>query len=155
MGHVVRTITRKTLVALFCAVVLLAVGLPLSLYASGLANIEGRPQPTTSRDITADRALLQEKFRSSSPIVVPVLNPWTFLWSLHSVGVKTRDVGASAVWVVVRTYNYTHLRKRRMSWWHLSGAALTIWVTRHWTPDQVVASAAAIARSWPSEPARP
>jgi hypothetical protein len=124
-------------------------GLPLSLYWSGLANVEGRPQPTTSKDIAADRALLQEKFRSSSPIVVPVLNPWSYLWSLHSVDVKATDVGASAVWVVVRTYNYTHLRERRMSWWHLSGAALTIWVTRHWTPDQIVASAAAIARSWP------
>jgi hypothetical protein len=148
----VRTIIRKTVVALFCAVVLLAVGLPLSLYWSGLANIEGRPQPTTTKDIAADRALLQEKFLSSSPIVVAVLNPWNFLWSQH-VDVKTPDVGASAVWVVVRTYNYTHLRKRRMSWWHLSGAALTIWVTRHWTPDQIVASAAAIARSWPPKPA--
>jgi hypothetical protein len=147
------TLIRRAGVALFCAVVMLAVGLPLSLYWSGLANIEGRPQPTTSKDIAADRTILQEKFGSSAPIVVPVLNPWTFVWSLCSVAVP--DVGASALWVVVRNYNYTHLRKRRMSWWHLSGAALTIWVSRHWTPDQVVASAAAIARSWPTEPGRP
>jgi hypothetical protein len=144
-----RTILRKIIVALVCSVVLLAVGLPLSLYWMGLGNIEGRPQPIASTDIAADTALLQQKFRSPSPFVVQVLNPWTFLGSLRAPAVIERDVGASAVWVVVRSYNSTHLRKRKMTWWHLSGAALTIWVTRHWTPDQIVASAAAIARSWP------
>jgi hypothetical protein len=34
-----------------------------------------------------------------------------------------------------------------MIWWHLSGAALTIWVTRNWTTDQIVTAAAAIAGS--------
>jgi hypothetical protein len=147
-----RTVLRKIIVALVSSVVLLAVGLPLSLYWMGLGNIEGRPQPIASTDIVADTTLLQQKFRSPSPIVVQVLNPWTFLGSLRASAVIERDAGASAVWVVVRSYNSTHLRKRKMTWWHLSGAALTIWVTRHWTPDQIVASAAAIARSWPPEP---
>jgi hypothetical protein len=146
-------IVRKIIVALFCAVVLLGVGLPMGLYWTGLANIEGRPRPIALTDIAADTALLQQKFRSPSPIVVRVINPWTFLGSLRPSAVKERDVGASAVWAIVRSYNSTHLRKREMTWWHLSGAALTIWVTRHWTPDQIVASAAAIARSWPPEPA--
>ena len=66
------TILQKIIVALFCAVVLLAVGLPMSLYWSGLANIEGRPPPIASTDIAADTALLQQTFRSHSPIVVEV-----------------------------------------------------------------------------------
>ena len=40
----------------------------------------------------------------------------------------------------------------KMSYWHLSGAALTIWVSRNWTTDQIVTAAAAIARSWPKQP---
>lgn len=147
-----RSTLRKFVVAIICAAVVIVIGLPLCLYWSGLANIDGRPSPDTSGDLAADTALLQQKFRSSAPIVVEVLNPWTFLVSLRRSAVKERDVGASAVWVIVRSYNSTHLSRRRMIWWHLSGAALTIWVTRHWTPDQIVASAAAIARSWPSEP---
>lgn len=92
-----RRIPRKIIVALFCAVVLLAVGLPMSLYWTGLNNIEGRPQPIASTDIAADTALLQQTFRSPSPIVVEALNPWTFLGSLRPSAVKERDVGAAAV----------------------------------------------------------
>lgn len=70
-----RTILRIVIVALFCAVVLLAVGLPMSLYWMGFTNIEGRPRPIASTDIAADTALLQEKFWSHSLMVIQVLNP--------------------------------------------------------------------------------
>jgi hypothetical protein len=45
------------------------------------------------------------------------------------------DNGSSAVWLIARDYNYKHLKSRKMSYWRLSGAALTIWVSRNWTTD--------------------
>ena len=32
-------------------------------------------------------------------------------------------------------------------WWHLSGAALTVWLTRNWSTEQLVAKAREIRRS--------
>jgi hypothetical protein len=62
------------------------------------------------------------------------------------------DSGSHAVWLIARDYNSKHLKNRKMSFLHLSGAALTIWVSRNWTTDQIVTAAAAIARSWPIQP---
>jgi hypothetical protein len=58
-------------------------------------------------------------------------------------------VASLLAWVIARNYNGSHLKNRRMIFWHLSGAALTIWVSRNWTAEQIVAAAAAITRSRP------
>ena len=43
-------------------------------------------------------------------------------------------------------FNAEHLKFKRTSWWHFSGAALTIWVTRNWTTDPLMATVAAVER---------
>jgi hypothetical protein len=122
----------------------------MGLYALGLYNIEERPTPPVlTSSGAADTTLLQQAFHSTtSPIDIRVLNPWTFVTTLRSKNVMTSDGGSHAIWMIVRDYNSGHLKHRRgMMWWHLSGAALTIWITRTWTTDEVVAAAAAIVRS--------
>lgn len=138
---------RRIAVALVSSAMIFVVVVPLALYWLGLSNIDGRPQPVVSCNTAAKTELLQKSFRSSQPAVVHVLNPWTFVFSFGSSGIRD-DVGAAAVWVIARSYNSGHLDNRKMIWWHLSGAALTIWLTRNWTTDQIVCSAAAIASSW-------
>jgi hypothetical protein len=54
--------------------------------------------------------------------------------------------GLNAASFVALHYNARHLKNRRSTWWHLSGAALTIWIARHWTSDQVLSAAAVLVR---------
>jgi hypothetical protein len=149
------TTLRRIAIAFVCAAGILVLGVPLGLYALGLSNIEGRPEPPTDTNhIAADTALLQQTFRSTAPVAVHVLNPWTYTATLLTQDPKNlrANNGSSAVWLIARDYNYKHLKNRKMSYWHLSGAALAIWVSRNWTTDQIVVAAAAIARSWPNQP---
>jgi hypothetical protein len=155
MSHMIRTALSKVAIAFVCGVSIPVIALPLSLYVLGLSNIEGRPKlPTDTTHIAADTVLLQQAFRSPAPIAVLVLNPWSYAATLLTEDPKDlrADNRSSAVWLIARDYNYKHLKDRRMSFWHLSGAALTIWVSRNWTTDQIVTAAAAIARSWPHQP---
>ena len=58
-------------------------------------------------------------------------------------------------WSVARSYNATHLDDRRMLWWHASGAALTIWLTRNWTQEQILAAAARLEAPASNQQATP
>jgi len=143
----------RATVSLLCGGALIVAVGPLAFYWFGLSNIDGHPVPPARTDnLGADTALLQQDFRNQLPILVHVLNPWTFFGELRAEKAATTDNGAHAVWIIVGNYNGRHLRNRKMIWWHLSGAALTIWVTQNWTTDQIVTAAAAIARSWPQQP---
>jgi hypothetical protein len=145
----------KVAIALLLGVALLVFSLPIGLYWLGLSNIEGRPEPPTEMNhIAADTVLLQQTFRSPAPVAVHPLNPWTYAATLLTEDPSNLrpDNGSDAVWLIARGYNSKHLKNRRMSHWHLSGAALSIWLSRNWTTDEIVTAAAAIARSRPKQP---
>jgi len=155
MSGMIRTTLGEVAIAFVCGAGILVIAVPMGLYVLGLSNIEGPPEPPTETNhIAADTVLLQQTFRSTAPIAVHVLNPWTYAATLLPQDPKDlrADNGSSPVWLIARDYNYTHLKNRKMSCWHLSGAALTIWVSRNWTTEQIVTAAAAIARSWPNQP---
>ena len=149
-----RTFLLKIAVALMGATALLAAGMPLGLYWLGLSNIEGRPvPPSQTSNVIADDALLQRDLRTQGPIVIDALNPWTFIIDAFHDAPRfpsERARSMRAVGIVVGNYNSSHLKVHRMIWWHLSDMSLTIWVTRHWTKDEIVTAAAALARSRPN-----
>ena len=146
-----RSLIARVSIASLLAALIFAVSLPIGLYWFGLSNIEGRPKPPTEvSNIASDIVVLQQEFRSRAPIAVHVLNPWTFAAAFLTERPNDLrlDIGSDAIWVIARTYNYTHLKDRWMSNWHLSGAALSIWLSRNWTTDEIVASAAEIVRHY-------
>jgi hypothetical protein len=65
---------------------------------------------------------------SRAPVVVHALNPWSYAAKLLADGPLHVDNGERAIWLIVSDYNGKHMKGRRMSSWHLSGAALMIWV---------------------------
>ena len=143
----------KAAIIVLCGDALIVGAVPLGLYWFGLSNIDEEPvPPARTDDLGIDTALLQRDFRNQLPILVYVLNPWTFMGELRAGNAATPDNGAHVVWIVVQKYNSKHLKNHKMTWWHLSGAALTIWMTRNWTRDEIVAAAAAIVRSYPRRP---
>lgn len=146
----VRTIATKIAVFTLCAAAFLAFSLPVALYWLGLANINGRPErPIPGNTITADTSLLQQAFHSDRPIAIRASNPWSYAASLLTMranGLRL-DGGSKAIWLIVSNYNSKHLGDQRMPYWHLSGVALSVWLSRNWTTDEVVAAAANIVRS--------
>lgn len=144
-----RKILRRAAITLVGGSLFFVLAVPMGLYWIGLHNIDGRPiPPVQTNSGAADTALLEQAFHSTSPFDVHILNPWTYVSSIGGNHVITSDGGSHAIWLIVRNYNSSHLKHRQgMMWWHLSGAALTIWITRNWTTDEVVAAAAANIRS--------
>jgi hypothetical protein len=146
-----RKFVLKVAIASLLCVALFVFSLPIGLYWFGLSKIEGRPEPPTQTNNTAaDTALLLQDFRSQAPIAVHALNPWTYVITLLTERADDlrMDPGSHAIWLIARDYNYKHIKDRKMSHWHLSGAALSIWLSRNWTTDEIVTTAAAIVRSY-------
>lgn len=50
--------------------------------------------------------------------------------------------GQLVTWWVAREYLVSHKQYQGMGWWHLSGAALAIWLSRNWTSDEILSAAA-------------
>jgi len=137
---------RKIAAATLAAALLLVLLAPIGLYLAGLSNIEGRPSPPMSTtNVLADGIELQRALRLKTPIVVRPSNPWIYIGEV--LGKFTPDAGTYAAWLVAGEFNRNHLKQHQMLWWHLSGAALTIWVTRNWSSDQIVVAAAEVPRS--------
>ena len=128
----------------------LLLSVPWIIYFAGLSNIAGRPLPVQTAAVATSVAKLQRDLRVDGPIQVEVISPWSYVVGLMSENpISHAESGTRAAWLIARHYNADHLVNRKMIWWHISGAALTIWITRHWTSAQVVATAAAIANRTP------
>jgi hypothetical protein len=146
-----RSIVRKILIGSLLSTLVIVISLPIGLYEIGLMNIDGRPAPPIqTSNAASDGAFLQQAFRKPEPLAIRVLNPWSYAAGFLTNDDPGSDDGSIAAWVIARDYNESHLRNRRMTFWHLSGAALTIWVSRHWTAEQIVSAAAAITRARPN-----
>ena len=63
------------------------------------------------------------------------LNPWSVALSI--VAGKELN-GARSVSLVAQNYSRTHIKANRMRYWHLSSAAMSIWVSRHWSEEEVL-----------------
>jgi hypothetical protein len=150
-SHLLSTALRITgvlAILVACVVALLILAGPWGTYELGLSNIDGRPVPLIGNSPTAeDDLLLRQIFRTSHPVSVQPLSPWSYARNIVTSGPSSSpSAGADAAWLIARHYNAGHLENRSMLWWQVSGAALTIWITRNWSADQVVVTAADLAR---------
>jgi hypothetical protein len=75
------------------------------------------------------------------------LSPHSYIWALLSGDSQQLGPGACVAWRIAAPYNVDHLADRRA--WHLSGAALTIWLTRNWTMDELIAKAVELEKKAP------
>jgi hypothetical protein len=121
---------------------------PWALYWFALTNINGRPTRAWQATFNPEDAeALGQELRVPLPFKVEPLSPHSYLWAVltnDSYG-KVRD--ARLAWMVAGSYNVTSLQSRGHGWWHFSGAALTIWLTRNWTTDELVAKGIELRRT--------
>ena len=143
---------RKWWIVIFSLVTLLLAGAsiaPWLAYWIGLTKIEGRPvRPVRDvRDVTAEELdRFCKQLRISQPCQVDQLSPYSYLLHLlHSLQGDRGSAGPRIAWIVARSHNAKHLDDRR--YWHLSGAALIIWLTRNWTSSELIARAIELENS--------
>jgi hypothetical protein len=138
---------RRALVLAVVVVSLVAIAHPWALYWLGLSNIEGRPRPSggNSSCTDAERRLLQALALDPKSHLDPI-SPWSYEVGLLS-GNEMQSTEVSAAWIVARHYNAAQIKAGRPLWWHLSGAALTIWLTRNWPTDKILCEASLLSAS--------
>lgn len=128
------------LMIFLASIILFTASFPWLLYEIGLSNIEGRPTFAVNRAI--DKKEIQQLWqdmRETEPIQIKKLNPWQYVLFLVQ-GVE-RIPSMSVTSSVARDYNHLHLKNRKMLYWHLSGAASSIWLTRNWSMQDILAKA--------------
>jgi hypothetical protein len=120
----------------FCAALIMIILGPWTLYFFSLAKIDGRPSYASNSAYTAqDAEALWRKLRQPLPMQVEPLSPYSYLWALLHGDEPPRGTGLA--WLVASSHNTGHLKD--LDWWHPSGTALTIWLTRNWTTDELIA----------------
>lgn len=119
------------------ALVVLLLG-PWAIYEIALSNIVTLPSPPSTPPVpAANMETVWRMFKEHGPVEVEPLSPHGYAFAL--LAHRSLPSGARTAWLVARNHNMANLKDRR--WWHMSGAALTIWLTRHWSTEQLVAEA--------------
>jgi len=135
---------------LFCVCVLVAG--PWALYWFALGGIDGSPELPISPASAQERQEIWQKLRGGGEPTVTAITPYEYF--LLDSGISThpnKKAGVLLAWQVASNYNLSHLKYKGMAWWHFSGAALTIWLTRNWTTEQLLSKAAEIRRQHASQ----
>lgn len=77
--------------------------------------------------------------KEALPVEVKATNPWSVAIKLMAGDSFSPSPGERAAWRIASNYNAAH-RQGGNTWWHMSGAALTIWITRQWSVEQIGAT---------------
>ncbi|QKE63324.1 hypothetical protein HNE05_08090 [Aquipseudomonas campi] len=131
---------RRVILSILLVSFLLAAAFPGIVYIIGMYRVDGRPVPANPENYSQesmDKAWSQ--CREKLPIEVQPTNPWGVTSRLLFGNPLRTTPGELAAWRIASTYNAAH-RMGNNTWWHTSGAALTIWVTRHWSAQQIAAT---------------
>jgi len=122
---------------------------PWLLYWLALSKIDGRPSRASQGVYNAeDAAALLRKMGEPQPLRVEPMSPHSFLMSLYALAHRSGDMfppGTRLAWMIAAEHNARHLADH--GWWHPSGAALTIWLTRNWTTDELVAKGMEVSQT--------
>lgn len=132
---------RRFAVIFLCSAFSLALAFPLALYYLGLSGVEGRPPKPPQVASKEQQALVWNNARGSGAPHVEAMNPYAFVFNFLVKKEVGTPPGQLVAWRVASGYLLHGSRYRGMGWWHLSGAALTIWLTRHWTSEEILSAA--------------
>lgn len=125
----------------------LLLALPLVVYAWGLSGIDGRPQKPEQLAPLAQQNAVWKQLRGSGTPLVSRDDPYSYVGSLFFSQPEHTSASRRVCWWVARDYLLTHRRHEGMGWWHLSGAALAIWLSRNWTSEEILSRAAQLQES--------
>ena len=126
-------------IAALVVVVVIALS-PGIAYLLGLQRAGGRPEAAKPSSISsAEIQAAWSRCGEQLPMSVQRLNPWQLTVRFLFGDESRAGPGESAAHQVAAKHNLTHAAGT-MGWWHLSDAALTIWITRHWSAEEIAAT---------------
>jgi len=138
---------RQLLAVVTCATFALLLVFPLCLYWLGLSGVEGRPEKPRQLASIEQQSMIWMRARGTGTPFVSADDSYTYLASIFFVQSKRAQPDRLVTWWVARDYLATHKRHNGMGWWHLSGAALTIWLSRNWTAEEILSGAVQLQKS--------
>ena len=121
---------------------------PWLIYAVMLASIEGRPARPERLVAAQEQARIWQLADGTGALRSEPMSPYGFAWELFAPAGQPPAGETLAYWV---SRDYLLAQPRRgMLTWHLSNAALTIWLTRNWTAEELASAVVPIASQWGS-----
>jgi len=129
---------RQVLIVVALIVTPLSAPQLLHGYSTGLGlarSKAARPQPLI-RPQPEQMDGLFRRLRLPQPVQIDPISPYTYF--LQGAHPSSGHLGRMDH---CRVLQRGTLRDRRMLSWHLSGMALTVWLTRNWTPTELIAKA--------------
>jgi len=138
---------------LLIVVVLLAAlfgALPWAAYRMGMGNMDAGPVPPLPVGYTAYQAnAVWEERKEVLPIALQPITPWHFyslIWCSRNdeniedfLSCGGEYPGLRAAAYVAKRHLDVHLVQRGLVWRYLSRTALTIWISRNWSVEQLLA----------------
>lgn len=139
----------RYLTALLMGAAALVLLSPWLIYEATLQSIEGRPVKPVRMASAEEQAAVWKLARGSGPLHAEPLNPYLFIWKLTSTPAGQPDAGETLAYWVSREHVWALPERRGMGRWHLYNAALTIWLTRHWSAEEMASFMAPVVAKWP------
>lgn len=136
---------RQLTIIFLCVTTALLLASPLGLYWLGLSGVDGLPQKPFQLVSKEQQALIWKGARGDGTPRIEPMDPYSFAIALLVKNDPSAPPDQLIVWRVASGYLMNHQRHKGMGWWHLSGAALTIWLSRNWTSEEIL-SAAVLSR---------
>lgn len=137
---------RRFIAILVCATAALLLVFPLALYKLGLSGIEGLPQKPLKLASKEQQTLVWKRARGNGAPMIEAMNPYSSAISLLAEIDVRPPPDQLILWWVASDYLMEYCRHKGMGWCHLSGAALTIWLSRNWTSEEVLSAAFSTVR---------
>jgi hypothetical protein len=138
---------RRLIAIVICAAGALFLVFPLVLYSLGLNGVDGRPQKPLQLASAEQKTAVWKRARGEGMPYVEPDNPYSYATSVFFAEGPRTPPGQLVTWWVARNYLVSHQRYGGIGWWHLSGAALAIWLSRNWTSDEILSAATQLRQS--------
>ncbi len=134
-------------------VLLLALITPMLLYMWGLSNVDGRPQRPTHMATYEEQSRIWKQAGGDGRFVIQAMNPFGF-FGRFLVDSYRAPAGEHAAYWIARSYLRERRRGQGMAAWHTEVAALTIWITRNWSVEEILTAASEAVSADPRAPLR-
>lgn len=132
---------RRFVVVVCCAAASFVLASPLVLYGVGLSGVDGRPPKPLRLASKAQQELVWKRARGDGAPRIDTMNPYSLAIRLLAAPEARTPPGQQITWWVASGYLLEHQRYKGMGWWHLSGAALAIWLSRNWSSEEILSAA--------------
>lgn len=133
----------RALAATVAAAVALCLLAPWLAYEIALARLPALPARPQQLATPQQQDEVWRKAGGEGALVVEPMNPYGFVIALVARD-RVRAGEDLAAWVA-RDHLLAQPREGGMLSWHVSNAALSIWLTRHWSSQELATAACAVA----------